>query len=124
MTALFVLVVLAAAAGALLRLSGVERTTAVLSLEVTRAWQAAHSGVEWAGSHALSDGVCPPSTTLTLSEGGLAGFSVQVACTSSEHTDGATSETIFQIASTAERGVFGSAGYVRRRVAGTVTNAP
>jgi MSHA biogenesis protein MshP len=123
-TALFVLVVLAAAAGALLRLSGVEQTTALLSLEATRAYQAARSGLEWAGAHALSDGACPPSTTLTLAEGGLSGFRVQVSCTSSQHTDGTAAETVYQIASTAERGVFGAAGYVRRRVAGTVTDAP
>ena len=123
-TALFVLVVLAGATGALLRLSGVERTTAVLSLEVALAYQAARSGVEWASAHALNDGACPPSTTLTLAEGGLAGFRVQVSCTSSQHTDGSAAETVYQIASSAERGVFGSAGYVRRRIAGTVTDAP
>lgn len=123
-TAIFVLVALAGAASALLSLSGDQRTAAISSLETARAYQAARSGIEWAGAHALRSHVCPADTTLALDEAGLRGFAVRVACASSQHVDGGAPENVFQITSVAERGAFGSAGYVKRRVRATITDAP
>lgn len=123
-TAIFVLVALAGAASALLSLAGTERTAVMLSLEAGRAYQAARSGVEWVSFHALRDHVCPAPATLTLDEGGLRGFRVNVSCTSSTHTDGGAAEIVFRVASSAERDVFGSPGYVRRRIDATFTDAP
>lgn len=123
-TAIFVLVALAGAASALLSLSGDQRTAALTSLETARAYQAARSGVEWAAVHALRDHACPSDTSFALDEGGLRGFQVSVACASSQHTDGAAAETVFQITSVAERDAFGSAGYVKRQLRATLTDAP
>lgn len=123
-TAIFLLVALAGAASALLSLAGDQRTAAVTSLETARAYQAARSGLEWAAAHALRDHACPPGASFALDEGGLRGFQLSVACASSQHTDGAAAETVFQITSVAERGAFGSAGYVKRRLRATLTDAP
>lgn len=123
-TAIFVLVALAGAASALLSLAGDQRSAATTSLETARAYQAARSGVEWAALHALRSHACPADTSFTLSEGGLRGFAVSVECASSQHTDGAAPENVFLIHSSAERGSFGAAGYVRRRVSATFSDAP
>jgi len=123
-TAIFVLVALAGATSALLSLAGDQRQGSVLLLESARAYQAARSGVEWASLHALRDHACPADADFTLGEAALRGFRVRVSCASSQHSDGAAPETLFQIQSTAERGSFGSAGYVRRRVSATFSDAP
>ncbi|MCP5058607.1 MAG: pilus assembly protein MshP [bacterium] len=115
-TAIFVLIVLAASGLAMISLSGVQRRTASLSLQALRADQAARSGLQWAAHNAISAGACPPNTTLTLTEGGLQGFSVAVSCTSTAHVEAATTSTIFELDSVGEYGSFGSADYVRRRV--------
>lgn len=123
-TAIFVLVALAGAASALLSLAGDQRSAALSALETARAYQAARSGVAWAAAHALRDHACPADTNLALDEAGLRGFTVFVACASTTHVDGAAAENVFRIRSVAERDAFGSAGYVKREVEATVTDAP
>ncbi|HKC50885.1 MAG TPA: pilus assembly protein MshP [Myxococcota bacterium] len=122
--AIFLLVVLSLAGVVMLRLVGVSAATASLSLRGARAFQAARSGVEWGTREVTLLGACPATTTLALTQGGLAGFSVVVSCTSSQHVDSAATTTNFQISSSASAGVFGARDYVSRRVRGTVTNAP
>lgn len=114
--AIFVLVVLATSGLAMVSLAGVQRRTASLSLQALRAGQAARSGLQWAVHNAVVSGACPASTTLTLTEGGLQGFTVQVRCTSTTHVEAATTSTIFEIDAVGEYGAFGSADYARRRV--------
>lgn len=115
-TAIFVLIVLAVSALAMISLSGVQRRTSSLALQALRADQAARSGLQWAGHTAISSGACPPSTTLSLTGGGLQGFSVTVGCTRTTHVEAATTSTIFELDSVGEYGSFGSPDYVRRRV--------
>ncbi|MEX2205340.1 MAG: pilus assembly protein MshP [Myxococcota bacterium] len=122
--AIFLMVVLSLVVVAMLRLSGVSGATASLSLRAARAFQAARSGVEWGTRQVTLLGVCPPTTTLALAQGGLAGFSVVVSCTSSQHVDSASTTTNFLISSSASSGSFGTRDYVSRRVRGTVTDAP
>lgn len=122
--AIFLLIVLSLVGVVMLRLVGVSGATASLSLRAARAFQAARSGVEWATRQVTTLGVCPATTTLALTQGGLAGFSVVVSCSSSQHVDSASTTTNFLITSIASAGAFGTRDYVSRRVRGTVTNAP
>ncbi|MCP3984742.1 MAG: pilus assembly protein MshP [bacterium] len=115
-TSIFVLVVLATSSLAMISLSGVQRRTASLSLQALRADQAARSGLQWAIYNAIGSGTCPASTTLTLTEGGLQGFSATVSCASTTHVEAATTSTIFELDAVGEYGAFGSADYVRQHV--------
>ncbi len=122
--ALFLLVILALAGAVMLRVVGVQNATASLSLQGSRAYWAARSGVEWGIRAAISGAACPAPTTLSLAEGGLRGFSVDVSCQSSAHTDGGATATTYRITSIASYGSYGARDYVRRRLHGTVTDAP
>lgn len=122
--AIFLLVVLSLAGMVMLRLVGVSAATASLSLRSARAFQAARSGIEWGTRQITVVGACPATTTLALTQGGLAGFSVVVSCTSSQHVDSAVVSTSFLISSSATAGSFGTRDYVSRRLRATVTDAP
>ena len=128
-SAIFLLVVLTTAGAYMVRISGVQRTTTSFALLGPKAYHAARSGVEWAIHAAINvPGSCPVGSTTTtpfsLTEGGLAGFSVSVTCTSAVHTEASASETVFDISSTAEFGSFGDRDYVSRRLQARVTDAP
>jgi len=126
-SAIFLLVVLTAAGAFMVRISGVQRTTTSFALLGPKAYHAARSGIEWAVHAAIYvPGSCPVGSTTTssfnLSEGGLAGFSVTVTCTSAIHTEASASDTVFDISSTAEFGSFGDRDYVSRRLEARVTD--
>ncbi len=123
-SALFVLVVLAAAGAILLNVAGVQRRTGVAALQGARAWHAARSGLEWGIWQALDAGACPPPTTLALAEGGLLGFGVQVSCTSTTHTEDGATARVYRLVAVASYGSFGDADFVRRRLQVTLHDAP
>ena len=120
--ALFLLVVLAVLGSVAVRLTGVQQQTAVLSMQSARAYAAAKVGVEWSAYQALNVGTCGNST-LSLTEGGLVGFTVDVSCASSSHTEGASTTNIFVLDAFAYSGSYGSPDYVSRRIRATVTDA-
>lgn len=120
--ALFLLVVLAVLGSVAVRLTGVQQQTVVLSMQSARAYAAAKTGVEWSAYQALSAGNCG-SSTLSLTEGGLAGFSVDVSCASSSHTEGASTTNVYVLDAFAYSGSYGSPDYVSRRIRATVTDA-
>ena len=122
--ALLVVVVLAAAGTMMINTSGVQRGTTVLALQGDRAYHAAASGIEWGIHRVLALSACPGSTTLNLTEGGLKGFDVDMSCTSSTHVEGALTHKVYELTAIAEYGTYGDADYVRRRMKGTVTDAP
>jgi len=120
--ALFLLVVLGALGAVAVRLTSVQQQTVTLSLQGARAYGAARTGVEW-GIYRALNGSCGAST-LTLTEGGLAGFSVATTCAATTHTEGATTTTVFRVEAFARFGVYGMPDYVSRRVRATVTDGP
>ena len=122
--ALLVVVVLAAAGTMMINTSGVQRSTTVLSLQGDRAYHAAASGIEWGIHRVLNLSACPGPTTLSLTEGGLKGFDVDVSCTSSTHVEGALTLKVYELTAIAEYGTYGDQDYARRRMKGTVTDAP
>lgn len=120
-TAVFILVVLAALGVALVTIfAGQQRSSAFDSLGI-QAYQAAHAGIEFGSYQALKNSSCPASTSFAL-PGTLSAFSVQVQCTSDSHVevDPTKPITMYQITATAcNRGACpatADASYVERQL--------
>jgi len=96
-TAIFLLLVLAALATYIVSISTVQHTTSALDVLGSRAYQAARSGLEFGAFQAITNNSCAGTTQVALG-GALVDFSpVTVLCTSSTHTEGTTAKTFYQI---------------------------
>jgi MSHA biogenesis protein MshP len=120
--AIFLIVVLASLGVFIVRVSAVQQQTVNIALLGARAFEAAVAGMEWGAFQALDSGACT-STTLNLTEGGLAGFDVDVTCSSSAHTESGNVYNLYLIDAEARNGVYGTPDYVSRRMQARVTNA-
>ncbi len=121
-SALFLLIVLAALGIVAVRLIAVQQQTVVLAMQSARAYSAATTGAEWSAYQALVNGNCG-SSTLTLTEAGLVGFSVTTNCSSSSHTEGPNTVQVYVIESFAWTGSYGTPDYVSRRIRSTISDA-
>jgi len=129
--ALFLIVVLGVLAVIAIRVGTGQQQTVTMSLLQARALSAAQTGIEWGAYKALggncaatSTCICVASTTLTLTEAALKGFSVIVTCAAvSFSTGAATLNKSYVLNSVATLGLYGQPGYVRRIVSGTYTDA-
>ena len=121
-SALFLLVVLSSLAAVAVRISSVQQQTVVLAMQSSRAYAAARAGVEWTAYQALVNGTCG-TAVLPLTEAGLNGFTVDTACTSSAHTEGAATSTVYVIEVFARSGAYGTPDYTTRRISATITDA-
>jgi MSHA biogenesis protein MshP len=119
--AVFLLVVLAVLGAFAVRLTLMQLQTVNSALLATQAFHAARSGIAWGAHRSLNGGWCA-TTTLSLTEGGAAGFSVAVSCTQSTHVEGGATIDIFVIESLAEWGSYGDTDYVSRRLQAKITN--
>ena len=120
--AIFLIVVLASLGVFIVRISAVQHQTVNIALLGARAFEAAVAGMEWGAFQALDSASCT-STTLNLTEGGLAGFDVDVTCSSSAHTESGNVYNLYLIDVEARNGVYGTPDYVSRRVQARVTDA-
>jgi len=66
---------------------------------------------------------CAASTTLSLTEGSLNGFSVVVTCSATSFANGSATNTSYSILASATAGIYGQPGYVKRVVSSTFTDA-
>ncbi len=120
--ALFLIVVLGMLAVVAIRVGTGQQHAVTMSLQEARALAAARAGIEWGVYRALN-GNCAASTTLSLSEAALNGFSVVVTCTATAYNTGATPNTSWVLSSSATSGGYGKPAYVHRVVSGTFTDA-
>jgi len=120
--ALFLLVVLAVLGAVAVRLSAVQHQTVVLAMQGSRAYAAAQAGLEWSAYQALVNSSCG-SSTLSMTEGGIAGFAVDTTCTSTSHTEGSATTNVYVLEAFAYSGSYGTPDYVSRRIRATVTDA-
>jgi MSHA biogenesis protein MshP len=132
-SALFLLVVLAALGAYMVNISGTQHFTTLHALQGARAYHAARSGTEWGIATALGIAACPAVTPSTLSPAGglnagnLSGFNVAVTLDScTNHQEAGSSYNIYQITAFAQTvaPAYGAPGYAARRITVTVTNAP
>jgi MSHA biogenesis protein MshP len=123
-TAIFLLVVVAALVVYMTNIRVVQQTTLVYGVQGARAMQAARSGIEWGIHQSIVNGSCAASTTFTIARPTLDNFSVEVQCGATTHTEGVTPITTYQLVSIASNGVFGSLDYVQRGIQATVSLDP
>jgi MSHA biogenesis protein MshP len=128
--ALFLIVVLGLLAVVAIRVGIGQQQTVTMSLQQARALSAAQTGIEWGAYKALGGGCnasgtcsCVASTTLTLTEAALNGFTVIVTCAAVTFSTVPTPTISYVLHSAATSGLYGQPGYVRRVVSGTYTNA-
>ncbi len=121
-SAIFLLVVLASLGAFMLNFSTVQHATSGQDLNGTKAYQAAKAGIEWGTYQVLQNATfaCDGSTTTLPALGGsLAGFAVNVQCTSTQATEGmvANNVTFYRLTSTASiGGTNGNPNYVERQL--------
>jgi len=126
-SAVFLLVVFTAAGAFMVRIAGVQRTTASFALLGPKAYHTARSAVEWNIHQVLFvPGSCPVGVTTTssfdLTEGGLQGFRAAVDCTAEVHTQAGSPAIFYRITALGEYGSFGDRDYVSRRLEVTITD--
>lgn len=121
-SAVFLLVVLAGLAVFAVRISVLQQQTVSSNLLAAQAFHAAKSGVAWASHRAVNAGWCA-TQTLTLAEAGTSGFTVDVACTQTTHTEGTATINVYVIDVLAEAGSYGGPDYVSRRLQAKITDA-
>ena len=120
--ALFLMIVLAALGLIAVRFGAIQQQTVVLSMQSARAYAAARAGIEWSAYQALVNASCT-TASLALSEGGLAGFNVDTSCSSTLHSEGPNTVTVYVIDAFAYSGSYGTPDYVSRRIRSTLTDA-
>ncbi len=124
--ALFLLVVLGALGLVAVRVGLGQQQAVTMGLMQSRASAAADAGIQWGAFRALN-GSCVGSTTLSLTEKALAGFTVVVTCTATAFTDGSRSSSgtnnSYVLNAAASAGTYGQPGYVHRALSATITDA-
>ncbi len=110
-TAIFLLVILAALGGFMLRFTGLQQSTVQNDVLGVRAYYAARAGINWAMYRALDpDNATPaapptfatcPAGTLSSLSGSLAPFTVVVGCEDFDATEANRSVHIYRITATA-----------------------
>jgi MSHA biogenesis protein MshP len=113
--------VVAALGAFAVRIGASQQQTVNLALLTARALAAANSGVEYGAYRALNASSCA-SATLSLTEGGLNGFNVDVTCTATTHAESGGSVHVYRIDATAYAGTYGNPDYVSRHVYATFTD--
>lgn len=123
-SAIFLLVVVAALGAFSVTLSTTQNQSAALDIMGARAYQAARAGIEWGAYQALRNGACAdtvlPAGTFP---GTLNGFAVTVTCPSAVHADDGVAGgtvTVWDITATASQGVAGTANFVERRISASI----
>ncbi len=133
-SAIFLIVILAALGTFMVTLSTVQHTTSAQDLQGSRAYHAARAGIDWGVYQVLTPEnsnppntpyVCPAAaTTLNSLAGSLAGFVVTIECiesVGSPFTEGASQIHVYQITSTARLGTAGNTHYVERQLTAAIS---
>lgn len=129
-SAIFLLVVIAALGTFAVTLSTTQQHSAALDVLGARAYQAARTGIEWGAyqvlpaSAAAFASTCRTagsnSQTLNGLPNSLAGFTVTVQCSASSHIEAAATLWVYNLNSTATQGVAGTPDYVERQMTVTI----
>ncbi|PKO45077.1 MAG: hypothetical protein CVU29_09185 [Betaproteobacteria bacterium HGW-Betaproteobacteria-22] len=122
--AIFLLVILAALGAYALNISSVQQATSTQDVQGSRAYQAAHAGIEWGIYQVLDPGTanlvnCPAATNLNID-----GYNVAVSCSqSADFNEQGTGHTIrvYELTSTATSGVAGTISYSERQLQATLS---
>lgn len=127
-TAIFLLVVIAALGSFAVTLSTTQQQSSALDLLGARAYQAARAGIEWGvyqmiGNPAgMTCAVAGASNPVAMPVGStLAIFAVDVSCWSyAPVSEAGDTVTVFRLQSTATQGTVATSGYVERQIGATI----
>lgn len=126
-SAIFILVILAALGGFVVTVSTTQSASQGLDIQGSRAYQAARAGIEWGAYQVLaSPPSCQPNTNVALG-GTLTDFALTVSCTALPtppalpYVEGANNVVVYQLISTATFAAIGSPDYVERRIESTIS---
>ena len=100
-SAIFILVVLAALGGFVLHMSAGQQMGSALDLQGVRAYQAARAGLEWGLYRQLRAGSCAGATSFVPAASSFAGFTVTVDCVATADPGGFSGPTVYTITATA-----------------------
>lgn len=84
--AIFLLAVIGALIVFLVKMSGLQHSSAALDVQGARAFQAARAGIDWGVYRVLRDPGCPAPSSFGLA-GDLSDFTVTVQCTDTPYTE-------------------------------------
>ena len=121
-SAIFLLVVIAALGTFAVTLSTTQQQSAALDVMGARAYQAARAGIEWGAYQVLRNGgSCAATQDLPALAGTLNGFTVTVTCAAVPQYDEANTVTgkvtIYNLTSTAIQGAVNTPNYINRQIA-------
>jgi MSHA biogenesis protein MshP len=119
-SAIFLLVVIAALGTFAVTLSTTQQQSAALDVMGSRAYQAARAGIEWGAYQALQNNSCSTSTPLTGLPNTLANFAVTVQCTPTVASEANATVTMYDLKSTATQGTVTKPDYVERQISVTL----
>ena len=123
-TAIFLVVVLAALGGFMLTFSNTQQLTSAQDIQGSRAYWAAHAGLEWGiGSVLRGPPVCPASSTALPSGTDLfeGGFTVVVTCNMLVYDEAGKTRKLFWFTSVAHNlAMLGSVGFTERSMSANV----
>lgn len=119
-SAIFLLVVIAALGAFAVTLSTTQQQGAALDVLGARAYHAARAGIDWGAYQILRNNSCVASQSLAPLPSTLAGFSVNVGCTSTAHSEAGATVTVYQLTSTATQGAAATPDYVERQITATI----
>lgn len=120
-SAIFLLVVIAALGTFAVTLSTTQHQSAAMDVMGSRAYQAARAGIEWAAyqvsTSASNAAVAAPCAT-NFAQGSLGGtltpFAVAVTCSTASHVEGTSTIWIYDVSAVANAGTIGSQDYIER----------
>lgn len=126
-SAIFLLVVIAALGTFAVTLFTNQQQSAALDVTGSRAYQASRAGVEWGAYQVLrNSGVVggfaqtcqagPVNQVIASLPDILSGFNVNVTCNSVANNEAGVIVTLYQLTSTAQQGVAGTADFVERQI--------
>lgn len=119
-SAIFLLVVIAALGTFAVTLSTTQQQSGALDVMGSRAYQAARAGIEWGAFQALQNGSCAPSSPLAPLPNTLSGFAVTVTCTPNTYNEAGKTVNMYQLVSTATQGAAATPNYIERQMAVTI----
>lgn len=126
-SAIFLLVVIAALGVFAVTLSTTQQQSAALDVMGARAYQAARAGIEWGAYQVLRNaGACAANTTLPAGTlgGSLSGYTVDVTCTANPNNEVSAATgivTVYDLTSRATQGAVGTPNYVERQMSVSIS---
>jgi MSHA biogenesis protein MshP len=132
-SAIFLLVIIAALGVFMLSLSTMSQTSSAQDLQGSKAYQAANAGIEWGTflvmtpentsfnlGAAQAPYACAAPLTMPALAGALQGFNVTVSCAMSSTIEGGNTLRVYQITALATWGALNSPQYIERSITATI----